>query len=602
MEYTLVRNSVELPQTGTVVGFDIETTGLDFDKDRLVWGIFACGNKIHLNDADHTNLFLKRLFDENFEIVGHNLMYFDIQFIGRNYYKEWHDSIPKYDWNALGIHDTMIYSRCLNREKTVRHSYEACVERFLERELSEKQGFEHRWAEHDTFEKLSETQIRYMVEDVIYLPFLLAKLKLLIINNDLQRAVLTEHKLAWAVNKMNKRGLPIIEQEIRNTKHRRQSEAAAIQNAHSPVNLNLNSYKQISDYWLAGSSRMHTLTLCEAAGIKPKQTKKGEPYLPTDETNRQLMIMHGINSERVEWIEQYKQAASPLKHLKWLEESIPFGKMLYTLWPLGTTTGRFAASKYAIQQMSRKLRHCFGYELSENLYMIKADWNMLELRLHAALNQDEDMAKAIYRGDDLHTELAKEAFNTDSPSGEQRQLGKTANFLLVFLGGVQTLVLRLIKQGLFVDLATGQRLYDAFHARYPTVKYVGERLLAEAHNLYPKPLRVEIYGGLYRDIPWIRDEDSGAMTFPLSAAMNARIQGAGGAVLKQAILNLPNSIVIDHLSAVVHDELVLSNMSKDEAELAAPFVENAMNDSLNEALRESIVNSSVETKIARTWG
>ena len=55
---------------------------------------------------------------------------------------------------------------------------------------------------------------------------------------------------------------------------------------------------------------------------------------------------------------------------------------------------------------------------------------------------------------------------------------------------------------------------------------------------------------------WQHDTENGLINFPLPAAMNTYIQGAGGAVLKRSLLDLPERTQ-ECLAATVHDEIVV---------------------------------------------
>jgi len=83
--------------------------------------------------------------------------------------------------------------------------------------------------------------------------------------------------------------------------------------------------------------------------------------------------------------------------------------------------------------------------------------------------------------------------------------------------------------------------------------------------------------------------------------MNTYVQGAGGAVLKRALLALPKE-VMECVSALVHDEIVLSFVHKFAVEKYADVLKNTMEDALNEVLKGTGIPPKVDVTVAKTWG
>ena len=129
-------------------------------------------------------------------------------------------------------------------------------------------------------------------------------------------------------------------------------------------------------------------------------------------------------------------------------------------------TSRIYASKPAVQNVSRDLRHLFvpgpGHVL------IKADYSQAQMRILADLSGDEELNRLFREGEDAHDVTAKWL-------GVDRDSAKKVNFGICFGISAVGLAARinLIRhdQGLPpIDEATAQTYIDGLYARYPRVK------------------------------------------------------------------------------------------------------------------------------------
>ena len=72
--------------------------------------------------------------------------------------------------------------------------------------------------------------------------------------------------------------------------------------------------------------------------------------------------------------------------------------------------------------------------------LVAIDYRGIELRVAAQLSGEPVWKDAFLNGRDLHTEMAKIAFHTETPTKAQRDQAKCCNFGNLFLGNVYTLV------------------------------------------------------------------------------------------------------------------------------------------------------------------
>lgn len=182
------------------------------------------------------------------------------------------------------------------------------------------------------------------------------------------------------------------------------------------------------------------------------------------------------------------------------------------------------------------------------------------------------MADAIRDGKDLHTESSMAALRLDSVTEEERQVGKTLNFSMVYGGGRPTLM-----RQLGIEYAEAGELLLNFHARWPGIAMVQEsirevivargfnvplhvaqsRLSSANFHTRGKLLGEAIEAGGYITTLW------GRHLHPESdhKALNALVQGCAADLMRAALVKvhryLTEAHMESHLVSTVHDELIL---------------------------------------------
>lgn len=206
------------------------------------------------------------------------------------------------------------------------------------------------------------------------------------------------------------------------------------------------------------------------------------------------------------------------------------------------------------------------------------DYEQIELRLLAYyMSQagDDTMSQAIRDGKDLHTESAAAALRIARDlTDEERQVGKTLNFSMVYGGGKPTLVRQL---GLGWDEAG--TLLANFHTKWPGIRLVQDQIrlriiqrglghpFVEARYVLDQAQRkrngvselmeVAVRGGGYITTLW------GRHLHPESdhKALNALVQGCAADLMRSALVKVHGYTQAEglssHLVNVVHDELIL---------------------------------------------
>ena len=183
-------------------------------------------------------------------------------------------------------------------------------------------------------------------------------------------------------------------------------------------------------------------------------------------------------------------------------------------------------------------------------YLLYFDYDQIELRLLAyymACLGDTSMADAIKAGKDLHSESTIGALGLDrQPTDEERQVGKTLNFSLVYGGGTPT-----IMRQLEVDFPAARRMLDRFHRRWPGIQVVQAAIDARmAENGFITTL-------------------FGRELHPESQhkRLNALVQGCAADLMRNALVTVDDKLreweFQSHLVNVVHDEIQLDCLASE---------------------------------------
>lgn len=241
------------------------------------------------------------------------------------------------------------------------------------------------------------------------------------------------------------------------------------------------------------------------------------------------------------WGESYVDA---FRHLKDSEN-----RLHATIGGLQARTARMSISRPPLQQLPSsdwKIRRAVIADPGQ--LIVASDYSQVEMRVLAALCQDETLIEAIKSGLDLHSFTAEKVFGADFTK-RQRSISKAIGFGKVYGGGATT-----------VSRQTGAPIEDvkpamaAYDATFPGIKRYGQRLQRRAE--YGKKEVVTVSG---RHLPLDRDR--------LYAATNYVVQSTARDLLAQAIVDLFDAGLGDHLLLPVHDEIVAQAPAEEAEEV-----------------------------------
>jgi DNA polymerase-1 len=182
----------------------------------------------------------------------------------------------------------------------------------------------------------------------------------------------------------------------------------------------------------------------------------------------------------------------------------------------------------------------------EGQVMIAADYSQIEMRVLAALSQDEAMTEAILSGVDLHDYTAEKLFGPDFTKA-QRKLAKGVGFGKVYGGGAETL-----SRQTGTGIGDVRRAIQAYDETFRGIKRYSQGLQESAQ--WGKR---EVVTRVGRHLPLDRDR--------VYAATNYVVQSTARDVLAQAVVDLYDKGLGDYLLLPIHDE-ILGQAPEAEAE------------------------------------
>lgn len=273
------------------------------------------------------------------------------------------------------------------------------------------------------------------------------------------------------------------------------------------------------------------------------------------------------------------------------------GRIHSTFHQTVTATGRLSSTDPNLQnipvrtELGRELRRFF-VPSAEGRVLVDADYSQIELRLLAAISDDETMKSAFVSGADIHASTASEVFGVpiEHVTKELRSRAKAVNFGIVYGIG---------DYSLSRDIGTSRKQASEYIANYlATYKKVDEYLkntVAEAKEYG----YVTTLFGRRRYIPEINVSNKMTRAFGERVAMNSPIQGSAADIIKLAMINTARALREEGLDArlilQVHDELIVDS-SVDDAEAVKALLVREMENAVSLS-----VPLSAEVALGSSW-
>ncbi|MBP3396117.1 MAG: DNA polymerase I [Clostridia bacterium] len=315
---------------------------------------------------------------------------------------------------------------------------------------------------------------------------------------------------------------------------------------------NINSPKQLGE------------VLFERLGLPHgKKTKTG--YSTNAEVLEKLRPYHAIIEDILDYRQVTKLNSTYAEGL--VKEIEADGRIRTVFKQTGTATGRLSSAEPNLQnipirtELGRELRRFFVAK-SEDYVLIDADYSQIELRLLAALANDEAMIAAFRSGEDIHAATASNVFGVplSMVTPDLRKKAKAVNFGILYGMGAHSL-----SEDLHISMAKAKEYIAGYFAAYPGIDRYLKNVITEA---YDKGYVTTLLGRR-RYIPELKMQNKNMQHFGERVAMNSPIQGTAADIIKIAMVRVDERLKASGLDArlilQVHDELIVECHKRDAA-------------------------------------
>lgn len=568
------------------VCFDTETTGLNPLDAELVGIAFSweAGKGYYLpfpEEREKAQELIEKIRpffeNESIEKIGQNLKY-DIKVL------------DKYNIKVKSpIFDTMIAHYLINPD--MRHNMDVLAETYLNytpqpiTELIGKKG-KNQKSMRDVDLK---SQTEYGVEDA---------------DITFQLKTLFEKELEDANTRklFNEIEIPLVEvladmelEGIKLDENYLQSLSEALTN--DIKDLETKIYEEAGEEFLISSPKQLGIILFEKLELskKPKKTKTGQ-YSTSEDVLSVLaeenpIVQHVLDYRGLVKLQNTYVDALPNQ----VEKTT--GRVHTEYVQTIAATGRLSSNNPNLQNIpirterGRQVRKAF-VPRDENFVLLAADYSQIELRIIAALSDEENMIKAFKEGEDIHASTAAKVFNVplEEVTREQRSNAKTVNFGIIY--GVSAFGL---SNQTSLSRSEAKDLINTYYKTYPKLSsYIADQVEFARQNGY-----VSTVLGRRRYLKDINSRNQVVRGAAERNAVNAPIQGSAADIIKLAMINIHNKLKAGNYKTrmllQVHDELVF-DAHKEELEEMKIMIRTEM-----ENAYKLQVPLDVEIGIGQNW-
>ncbi|WP_163517780.1 DNA polymerase I [Gelidibacter japonicus] len=570
----------------TSVCFDTETTGLDPITAQLVGIAFSweVGKGFYIpfpeNQEEAQNLIeeLRPFFEsESIEKVGQNLKY-DIKVL------------RKYNIQVKGkLFDTMLAHYLINPD--MRHNMDILAETYLNytpmpiEALIGKKGKNQLSMRTVPLEKQTE----YAVEDADITLQLKEHFEKELGEANTQKLFdEIEIPLLRVLADMELEGINLDEKFLNSLSEKLDNDIKALEAdifKEAGEEFNIASPKQL------GEILFDKLKLVE----KPKKTKTGQ-YATGEDILSVLAKDHKIIQHILDYRGLAKLKSTYVDALPTQVEPTT-GRVHTDYMQTVAATGRLSSNNPNLQNIpirterGRQVRKAF-VPRDENYVLLAADYSQIELRIIAALSQEDNMINAFKKGEDIHASTASKVFGVplEEVTREQRSNAKTVNFGIIY--GVSAFGL---SNQTDLSRSEAKDLIDTYYATYPKLRnYISDQIEIARENGY-----VQTVLGRRRYLKDINSRNAVVRGAAERNAVNAPIQGSAADIIKVAMINIHKKLQEGQFKSKmllqVHDELVF-DVYQSELEDIKKMVKSEM-----ESAYELAVPLVVDLGVGKDW-
>ena len=356
-------------------------------------------------------------------------------------------------------------------------------------------------------------------------------------------------------------------------------------------------YQEAGEVFNIASPKQLGLILFEKLNLvdKPKKTKTGQYS-----TSEDVLSFIAKDNEIIRNILEYRGLAK-LKstYVDALPEQVleDTGRIHTEYLQTVASTGRLSSINPNMQNIpirtnrGREIRKAF-IARNKDYILLAADYSQIELRVIAALSNEDTMTEAFNNGEDIHASTASRVFNVplSDVTREQRSNAKTVNFGIIY--GVSAFGL---SNQTNLNRTESKTLIDAYYATYPKLRdYMNNQVNFARDNGYVKTI-----SDRRRYLKDINSRNAIVRGAAERNAVNAPIQGSAADIIKIAMIGIYNKLEKEgyktKMLLQVHDELVF-DVFKPELETIKKLIKLEM-----ENAYELIVPLNVGIDVGENW-
>jgi DNA polymerase-1 len=331
---------------------------------------------------------------------------------------------------------------------------------------------------------------------------------------------------------------------------------------------------------------------------KAKKTGKSGQYATGEEVLSKLASKHKIVDDILTFRELSKLKSTYVDSLPLLIN--PRTNRIHTSYNQAVAvTGRLSSNAPNLQNIpirtdkGKEIRKAFIPRDAEHI-LISADYSQIELRIIAAMANDENMIAAFKNNIDIHIATAAKVYGIDASevSKEQRRNAKAVNFGIIYGQSAFGLA-----ENLNISRTEAKDIIDTYWLQFSSIKTFMDAQVNSARELG----YVQTILGRKR---WLKDINSSNHTvrsFAERNAINMPIQGSAADMIKMAMIKIQAEMKRRNLKSKmilqVHDELVF-DAHKSEVEELKVLIKQLMESAM--ALPNG-VPTTAEVGVGENW-
>jgi DNA polymerase I-like protein with 3'-5' exonuclease and polymerase domains len=541
-----------------VIGVDTETTGLDFQNDKLKLVQVAITNEpVNIFDVDKIGVkgiqALDDLLTSSLVKVFHNGK-FDLKFL-----------------HTVGISiNDHVFDTMLAEQVIMSGSV---FSGFSLKDMALKYagvGLNKEFQKSNWDQVLTAEQLQYASMDARVLPHIYERQLDELRRLNLLKTAKLENKALIATYKMELAGFKVDKNAVRDLKVDIMEDKAILLEELGELLPGVDNYNS------------------------PAQVKKALKAIGLDITSTEKDELQKYRGDypAVDKLLRYKKTMKQISLMESLVKEVnpKTGRIHASFKQNSTATGRYSCTKPNLQGIPniKEFRRCFT--AAKGNVLVIADYSQIELRIIAEFADDETMIQIFNDGKDIHKITASIVNNkpVDEVTPQERQSAKAMNFGLIYGMGYKTFQ-KYAKNNYGVDL-TDYETKSAVDNFFMNYKGIGRRLTILDSLCTREERTLGDRRRLWNTQPIITER------------ANAAIQGTGADILKQALVNVNRRLLCLEndvkLVGTVHDEIILEcpkNIAKQ--------VKKALKIAMEDAGRKYLTKVPVvaEVSVGNSW-